>query len=151
MDFYPYELFNAYKAEIAVWQTIKTAFRNEPGMALHSYQLFDNCGNFEQEIDILLVHRTLGLWIIECKGCYINNIESINGYVWTMRNWHKSWERPVRQATQQMFALKNYLEKHLSYSCSLLNFNFRVAIPFINREQWQLKGFHQRPNTRGVV
>ncbi len=150
MDFYPYDICDASRSEISVWQIIKTALRNDPGVAFHRYQIFSKNGKLEREIDILIVHRYLGLWVIECKGCYIDNIESINGSEWRMKNWHKSAEKPVIQAQDQMFKIKNYLSEQLDFD-SLLHFEFRVAIPFISREQWQLKGFHNRLNTRGVV
>ena len=126
MEFYPDNIVDAYNAEKAVWQQVKFVFMDDPGMAFHRYQLFDRYGNLEREIDILIVHRQLGLWVIECKGCYISNLESINGAEWRMKNWHKDREMPVIQAQDQMFALKKHLSKRLNF-CNLLSFQFRVA------------------------
>jgi RNA polymerase sigma factor (RpoD-like family) len=150
MEFSPYEIVDGNKAEKFVWEKVKIAFRDDPGVAFHRYQLFDKHGNLEREIDILIVHRDLGLWIIECKGCRIDNIASITGCEWNMQNWllNKSKERPVIQAQDQMFALKNHLTKSLDFR---LSFNFRVAIPFIRQKEWESKGFHNLPNIKEVV
>ncbi|MBD2436156.1 RNA polymerase sigma factor RpoD [Nostoc sp. FACHB-110] len=150
MKFHPDDIFDAYQAEKAVWQKLKSAFIDEQGEAFHCYQLFDKYGNLQREIDILIVHRQLGLWVIECKGCYINNIQTINGAEWKMKDWYEDWIKPVNQAQAQMFALKNHLQKRLDF-CNSLYFNFRVALPFISHEQWQNKGFANFPNTQGVV
>jgi hypothetical protein len=97
MEFYPDEIVNGYNAEKFVWEKVKIAFRDDPGVAFHRYQLIDQDGNLEREIDILIVHRELGLWIIECKGCRIDNIASITGCEWNMKNWlpGKNKETPV--------------------------------------------------------
>ena len=150
MEFYPKNIDNACNAEKAVWEKVKNAFNSEPGVAFHRYQLFDKNGNLEREIDILIVHPQLGLWIIECKGCYINNIESIKGCEWNMKTWYQPEIKPLIQAQDHMFALKKHLRQRLDF-CNLLSFNFRVAIPFINQEQWQLKGFHNLPHTQGAI
>ncbi len=151
MKFYPDNIFDTNNnAEKEVWQQVKSAFRDNPGEAFHGYQLFDKYGNLEREIDILIVHRQLGIWVIECKGCYINDIEAIKGAEWKMKNWYEDRIKPVKQAQDQMFALKNHLRKQLDF-CASLNFNFRVAIPFISQEQWQNKGFYNLPNIQGVV
>ncbi len=150
MDFYPYDIADAHKAEIAVWQIIKASFKDEPGVAFHCYQLFKRNGNLEKEIDILFVHRYLGLWVIECKGCYIDNIESINGSEWSMNNWYKKKAKPVIQARSQMFVLKDYISSELDFFNSL-HFGFKVALPFISKEQWQSREFGNRSYTRGVI
>jgi DNA-directed RNA polymerase sigma subunit (sigma70/sigma32) len=152
MEFYPYEIVDGYNAEKVVWEKIKIAFKDDPGVAFHSYQLFDKHGNLEREIDILIVHRELGLWIIECKGCRIDNIASITGYEWNMRNWHpeKGKEEPLNQAQKQMFALKKRLIKMLNF-WNLLSFNFRVAIPLISQKEWESKGFHNILNIEEAV
>ncbi|MBE9207125.1 RNA polymerase sigma factor RpoD [Nostoc sp. LEGE 06077] len=150
MKFHPNDISDAYQAEKAVWQKLKSAFIDEQGEAFHCYQLFDKYGNLQREIDILIVHRQLGLWVIECKGCYINNIQTINGAEWKMKNWYEHWIKPVNQAQAQMFALKSHLRQQLEF-CNSLYFNFRVALPFISHEQWQNKGFANFPNTQGVV
>ena len=150
MNFHPHDIFDVPKAEKAVWEKAKLAFRDDVGAAFHSYQIFSINGNLEREIDILIVHRQLGLWVIECKGCHIENIESINGCEWKMKNWHKDIESPIFQAQKQMFAIKDNLRKQLGFS-DLLHFHFRVSIPLVSREQWRVKGFDNRPNTQGVV
>jgi RNA polymerase sigma factor (sigma-70 family) len=152
MEFYPDEIVDGYNAEKFVWEKVKIAFKDDPGVAFHRYQLIDTYGNLEREIDILIVHRELGLWIIECKGCRIDNIASITGCEWNMQNWHleKGKEEPLNQAQKQMFALKKRLIKMLNF-WNLLSFNFRVAIPLISQKEWESKGFHNILNIEEAV
>lgn len=150
MDFHPYEPFDQNAAQKAVWEKIKATFKNDPGVAFYRYPIFHRSGNLNREPDILILHRELGLWVIECKGCRIDNITGIQGHEWTMKNWHSRIETPVAQAEDQMFALKNKLTERRE-TRGLMTFNFRVGLPFIKREDWQANKFHNFPSTQGVV
>lgn len=96
------------------------------------------------------MHREYGLWVIECKGCEISNIASIQGHEWKMNNWHSEIETPVAQAEDQMFAIKNRLTERRE-TRGLVSFNFRVVLPSVKREEWQSKGFDNFLSTQGVV
>lgn len=150
MEFYPYEPFDQNKAQRSVWEKLKSAFKDEVGVAFYRYPIFHRNGNLHREPDILLVHREYGLWVIECKGCYINNIASIQGHEWKMNDWHSEIETPVAQAQDQMFAIKNKLTGRTE-TCGLVSFNFRVVLPFVKYEEWQSRGFDNFPSTTGVV
>lgn len=150
MEFHPYEPFDQNKAQKAVWDKLKSAFKDEDGVAFYRYPIFHRNGNLHREPDILLVHREYGLWVIECKGCYINNITSIQGHEWKMSNWHSEVETPVAQAEDQMFAIKNRLTERRE-TRGLVSFNFRAALPLVKHSEWQSKGFDSFPSTQGVV
>jgi len=150
MEFHPYESFDQNKAQKEVWERLKTAFKDEPGVAFYRYPIFHRNGKLNREPDILILHREYGLWVIECKGCYISNIASIQGHEWSMKNWHSEIETPVAQAEDQMFAIRNKLTERRE-TRGLVAFNFRVVLPFIKRDEWQSRGLHDFPSTQGVV
>jgi hypothetical protein len=74
MKFYPNEIDNAYAAEKVVWQKLKIAFKDDPGVAFHRYQLFDKYGNLEREIDILIVHPLVIEATLILKGLDVFNL-----------------------------------------------------------------------------
>lgn len=150
MEFHPYEAFDNNKAQRKVWDWIKEVFKDEPGVAYYRYPIFYRNGKLNREPDILILHRELGLWVIECKGCYIDNIASIQGHEWRMNRWHSEIETPVAQAEDQMFAIKNKLTERRETRDSMA-LNFRVALPFVKRNEWESKGFDNFPSTQGVV
>ncbi|MBD2771396.1 NERD domain-containing protein [Iningainema tapete] len=150
MEFFPYEPFDNNQAQKKVWDSIKEAFKDDPGVAYYRYPIFTRSGRLNREPDILILHRELGLWVIECKGCKIDNILSIQGHEWRMNNWYSEIETPVAQAENQMYAVKNKLTD-CEETRGLVSFNFRVALPFISKQEWQTKGFHDLPSTQGVV
>ncbi|MBD2060760.1 NERD domain-containing protein [Funiculus sociatus GB2-A5] len=150
MEFHPYEAFDNNKAQRKAWAWIKQAFKDDPGVAYYRYPIFYPSGKLNREPDILILHRELGLWVIECKGCYIHNIASIQGHEWKMNNWHSEIETPVAQAEDQMFAIKNKFTAS-NRTHGLVSFNFRVVLPLVSHNEWQSKGFHDFPSTQGVV
>ncbi|MEO0686779.1 MAG: hypothetical protein AAFY76_17490, partial [Cyanobacteria bacterium J06649_11] len=69
MEFFPYEPFDKNQGQNKVWEWLKEAFKDESGVAYYRYPIFTKNGNLNREPDILFLHRELGLWVIECKGC----------------------------------------------------------------------------------
>lgn len=151
MDFFPYEPFDNNKAQSNVWKWLKEAFKDEPGVAYYRYPIFTKTGKLNREPDILILHRELGLWVIECKGCSIDNIKGIQGHEWQMNNWYREIETPVAQAEDQMFAIQNKLTERRETRGLITSFNFQVALPDVKRQDWESKGFHEFPSTQGVV
>ena len=150
MEFFPYEPFDQNEAQIKVWNWVKEAFKNEDGVAYYRYPLFTNTGRLNREPDVLILHRDLGLWVIECKSYSIDNIFAIQGHQWLMSDWYQEAETPVAQAEDQMFALKNKLEQRRE-TRGKINCNFRVALPNIRKREWENTIFCQLPSTEGVV
>jgi superfamily I DNA and RNA helicase len=138
MNFHPLEPFDANSAQRHVWDNLKEAFRDEDGVAYYRYPIFVRGGR-HREPDILLLHRALGLWVIECKGCRIANVAAVEGHEWRMADWHEGAERPLLQAEDQMFAVKNRYEDRRE-TRDLLSFHFCVALPFVTRAEWQGRG-----------
>jgi hypothetical protein len=74
-------------AEVETWKALKLALASDEGICYHRYPVF-SADRSRREPDILILHRQWGLYIIECKGCRIENIDEIRGQVWKMRDWH---------------------------------------------------------------
>jgi superfamily I DNA and RNA helicase len=149
MEFHPSEPFDSNRAQRNVWDSLKQALAEDRGVAYYRYHIFPRGRMRHREPDILILHPALGLIIIECKGCRIENIAAIQGAEWTMQNWHDECETPLEQAADQMFAVKGrYLERRETRD--LLAFHFTVALPFVTRAEWQAKGF-DRLTEGGVI
>lgn len=151
MDFFPYEPFDDNQAQKQVWNWLKEAFKDEEGCAYYRYPIFTKTGRLNREPDILMLHRSLGLWVIECKGCSIGNIKCIQGHEWQMNNWYREIDTPVAQAEDQMFAIQNKLTERRETRGLITSFNFRVALPKVKQKDWESERFHQLPSTQGVV
>jgi hypothetical protein len=149
MSFHPYEPFDQNSAQRIVWELVRSVFANDSVVAYYRYPIFSRAGKLLREPDILIVHRELGILVIECKGCRIENIQSVQGHEWKMANWHSEIETPVAQAEDQSFVLKNKLDERRE-TRNLMTFHFYVALPFVSRSEWQSKGLNT-PATQGVV
>lgn len=150
MEFFPYEPFDNNECQHKVWEWLKTAFKDDEGVAYYRYPIFTRSGRLNREPDILMLHQELGLWVIECKSYGIGNISGIQGHEWQLNQWYNERETPVAQAEDQMFALKGKLDERKE-TRGKVNCNFRVALPNIKQKEWENTGFHQLPSTEGVV
>lgn len=148
--FQSFASLNPNTAEIKFWESLKKTFQNDPCVAYFRYPIFKRTGNLVKEPDFIFMHRELGLWVIECKGCGIANIASIEGYQWKMSNWHREEELPVLQAEDGMFAIQGKLTERRE-TRGLVSFHHRVVLPFVRVQEWQEKGFLDLPCTSGVV
>ncbi|MCK5725598.1 MAG: NERD domain-containing protein [Thiotrichaceae bacterium] len=147
---HPYEAFGANMGEKKVWDWVKEAFRADEAVIYYRYPIFSQLGNLIKEPDILMLHREYGLWVFECKGCHINNIQSIQGHEWVMSDWYSESMKPIFQAEDQMFAIKNKLDERRETRDKVFC-NFRVALPFVKLNEWKEKNFHKRPSTGCVL
>ena len=149
MDFFPYHPFDRNEAQEKLWNWIKKAFSQDEGVAYYRYPIFTQAGRLYKEPDIIVLHREYGLWVFECKGCQIHNIESIQGHEWQMLDWYDERITPLQQAEDQMFALKNRLNRRETRN--LIAIEFRVALPLITREEWTASGWSELPSIGGAV
>jgi superfamily I DNA and RNA helicase len=150
MEFFPYEAFDNNPVQKKLWEWLKEAFKNDPGVAYYRYPIFTRIGKLNREPDILILHQEFGLWVIECKSYCINNISAIQGHEWQMNNWYNESETPVAQAEDQMFAIKNKLDERRE-TRGKINFHFRVALPNVKQKEWEERKFHELPSAQGVV
>lgn len=145
MEFHPHETPDSNSAQRYVWDNLKQAFKEDPGDAYYRYHIFPRNRIRRCEPDILLLHQTLGLFILECKGCKIENLEAIYGCEWRMTNWYEESETPLQQAEDQMFAVKGRYDERRE-TRELVSYHFAVALPHITRAEWKQKGFAELTN-----
>lgn len=150
LEQYPFEPLPGESSERKVWEWLKKAFKEDEAVIYYRYPIFTQQGNLMREPDILMLHREYGLWVFECKGCAVHNIHSIQGRDWHMNDWYAETIQPSAQAEDQMFALKNKFESNRDIRGKLA-FNFRVALPEVQRKSWEKKGFHELPAAGGVL
>ncbi|MGF1479066.1 MAG: DEAD/DEAH box helicase [Cyanophyceae cyanobacterium] len=145
MDFLVYEPFNNNEAQKKVWGWLQDAFKDEAGIAYYRYPIF--AAGINREPDILMLHRQLGVWVIDCQEYAIDSIATIEGDEWQMNDWQRETETPVVQAEDKLFAVQSKLTGRRETRGLLDSLHFRVALPHIERHQWETRGFHQRPAT----
>ncbi len=150
MDFYPYERLDNNQSQNKLWDWLKEAFKEDDGVAYYRFPIFSKQGKLNREPDILMLHRELGLWVFECKGCSIDNIQGIQGQQWQMNNWYDESITPVAQAEDQMYAIKTKLDEKRE-SRGKVNCNFRVALPNVKKKEWKEKDFDQLPTVGCVL
>ncbi|AGB17410.1 DNA/RNA helicase, superfamily I [Halovivax ruber XH-70] len=133
-------------AELAVWERLKGAFdATDEGVAYHQYPIVDKGGEtFDHEPDIVLLHRDLGLLVIEVKGYRIDHIDRIEGHTWYLQNISQSRSTPHQQARNQALFLRRFFTSEPALSdldgCRV-PVNTFVALPNITRDEWEGRGF----------
>ena len=139
-------------AEKLVWEALKSTLGNDEGICYFRYPIF-SADRSRREPDFLILHKQLGLYVIECKGCYIGNIEKIDGPLWLMKDWHSSVENPYMEAEDQMYPIIN---KFMTESTlrkgryPVIQGHSFIALPFISKAEWVEKGLNislAAPNT----
>ncbi|OUL33311.1 hypothetical protein BV372_16595 [Nostoc sp. T09] len=134
-------------AEKMIWNALKEALAQDEGICYHRYPIF-SADRSRREPDILLLHKHWGLYVIECKGCKINNIERIDGQVWIMNDWHSSQETPYAQAEDQMFSVSNKFKNERGLrkgKSELIQGHVFIGLPFISKTEWREKGLDLSP------
>ncbi len=144
---------NPNYAEKEVWDALKLALINDEGICYHRYPIF-SADRSRREPDILILHREWGLYIVECKGFRIENVESSEGPVWKTKKWHSNQETPYTQAEDQMWAVmgkfKNESGLRRKRECVIQGHTF-VGLPFIRRAEWTEKGLDISPASPGTL
>lgn len=85
-----------------------------------------------REIDLLLIHDEIGVFLIEVKGIGIDAIKSISPTNWGIDNRDTS-ESPLLQAYRQYEGLRDFLKPHV---LRLPFIAVTVCLPKISRVQW---------------
>jgi len=150
MQFVPEDLTDAALSEAAVWASLKEAFQDAEGVAYHRFPVYRPDGLYGYEADIVLVFREAGIYVIECKGYRIEHIDRIEGHRWHLRDWTYDVGRPVQQARDQMFALKNWLSSTPGLGDGA-QLHHAVALPFVERSEWECAALDQAPVDGAVL
>jgi len=141
MEFVWSESGDTNYSEIEIWKALKPALVEDEGICYHRYPIF-SADRSRREPDILILHRQWGLYIIECKGCRIDNIERIDGPAWIMKDWHSSKETPYTQAEDQMWAVLGKFKNEPALRKGrrdLIQGHVFIGLPFITRAEWKSK------------
>ncbi|TNE90389.1 MAG: hypothetical protein EP330_08720 [Deltaproteobacteria bacterium] len=147
MEFHPEEPFDHNLGQRVVWERLKEALAGLEGHAYYRFPVFQDGAFYRYEVDVLLVLRDYGVIALEVKGCKIENISSIAGSAWTMRDWYQDTEAPGAQVDEQAFALRDLLANRSELSA--VRVHSRVVVPLVARVDWVRKGF-ELPSTRNV-
>ena len=143
-------------AELNVWERLKRAFdANDDGVAYHQYPIVDKGGEkFDHEPDIVILHRELGLIVIEVKGYKIEHIDRIEGHTWHLRNVRQARSTPHQQARNQAMFLRSFFASEPALSdlngCRVPANTF-VALPNVTRDEWKARGFDGPAAPRPLV
>lgn len=133
---------NGLLPEKKIWKGIVQAFANDCCIAYWRYPLFSSNGEQRKEPDILLLHQTLGVIIIEVKGLTINQIHSIDGHLWSYNHFYEDCGNPYEQAENHLFSFLSMVDRQPEIRRRVTG-RALVALPNIDRQQWQEKGFSQ--------
>ncbi|WP_435365573.1 DNA/RNA helicase [Haloarchaeobius sp. DYHT-AS-18] len=143
-------------AEQSVWQAITRAFGpGDEGVAYWRYPIIDPNGeSFDREVDFLLLHRDIGLVVVECKGYQPDHIAAIEGDRWRLQGTRQSSATPYTQARDQGFRLVRHLRKEPTLvddrgNCTV-PLHFFVALPNVDREAWDRR-FGGLPSAPPVI
>ncbi len=151
MEFHPNLPIDRNKAQRLIWNALKNALSKEEGVAYYRYPIFSGRGSRRREPDFLILTRRLGVWVLEAKGCHIDQILAIEGHDWQMINWYCETMSPVAQVEDQMFAVKNVLEQDRRLRKLNIPLEYRVVLPFIKKDEWRSRGYNDHPSLKGIV
>lgn len=129
-------------AEEEIWKYLKVALLSDDGICYHRFPIFST-DRSRREPDILIVHRQWGVYVIDCKGYKIDNIQSIQGKTWNLRNWKSTKEEPVSEAEDQMYAVlgKFKTDSRLRQGRKdLIQGHIFIGLPNITESQWLESG-----------
>ena len=147
MEFVWSESGDTNYAEIEMWKALKLGLISDEGICYHRYPIF-SADRSRREPDILILHRQWGLYIIECKGYRIENVERIEGPRWIMKDWHSSDETPYTQGEDQMWAVLGKFKHESSLRRGrhdLISGHVFIGLPFITKAEWKDKGLDLSP------
>jgi len=151
MRFHPNYPNDNNRGQRLVWHALKNAFERDEGVAYYRFPIFTTTKRGRSEPDFLMIHRRFGVWIFESKGCLIGNIRSINGHEWEMQHWYGESMSPVSQVEDQLFEVKNLVERDPELAKLKVPFEYRVVLPFVTTKEWSDKRYDRHPSTNGVV
>jgi len=138
-------------AESTVWDAIRNAFMERECIGYWRYPIFCKNGENRKEPDIFIVDRELGLITIEVKGILIDQITSINGHKWTIKDLYDySYENPYEQAENQLWAIINHCNNEPAIR-NRISGRSLVALPLIAEDQWLQKGFDRLPSCPPII
>lgn len=148
MNFHPESIFDTNQGENAVWTELRAALAGHYGDTFYRLPIIDSEGRFVFEPDIVVALRGCAPLVLECKGCRLDDIKSIQGAVWLMaESWYRAQETPFNQARSQAIALGKMLAGAATPAPMVHSL---VVLPFITRENWEAR-FGALGYTSGIL
>ena len=148
MNFHPESIFDTNQGENAVWTELRAALAGHYGDTFYRLPIIDSEGRFVFEPDIVVALRGCAPLVLECKGCRLDDIKSIQGAVWLMaESWYRAQETPFNQARSQAIALGKMLAGAGTPAPMVHSL---VVLPFITRENWEAR-FGALGYTSGIL
>ncbi|WP_461534715.1 DEAD/DEAH box helicase [Spongorhabdus nitratireducens] len=137
-------------AEKKVWNSLSRQFASDTCLAYWRYPLFSNVGERRKEPDILMLHQSLGVVVIEVKALKIDQITGIDGHLWQFRNFYTDSGSPYEQAENHLFEFLAMSDRQPELRRRVAG-RALVALPEIKRSEWQAKGFDKHPCCPPVI
>ncbi len=138
------------KSEEKVWEAVKETFNLRECIAYWQYPIFSRTGESRKEPDILIVDRELGIIVIEVKSITINQILSVNGHQWELKDFYTTHISPYKQAENQLYSILGYCDREEIIRRQVQG-KAIVALPSITKAQWQSSGFDRLPNCPPII
>lgn len=129
-------------AEEEIWKYLQVALSTDDGICYHRFPIFST-DRSRREPDIFMVHRQWGIYVIDCKGYKIDNIQRIDGETWNLTNWKSTKEEPVSDAEDKMYAVlgKFKTDSRLRQGRKdLIQGHIFIGLPNITKSQWRERG-----------
>ncbi|MNX71830.1 LexA repressor [compost metagenome] len=136
--------------EQRVLQALREAFRQDEGLCFLRYPFFETRGRYRHEPDILILHRELGLLIIEVKDLEARHVLGLDGHTWQMVDWYKEHEEPYAQAEAQMWTALRHFNREPALRDRLRQ-HALVALPNVTHSEWAAKGFTFLPCNPAIL
>ena len=141
---------NGEAGEKKVWEVVKKAFRNSDCLGYWRYPVFSSTGKGRKEPDILIADKSLGLLVLEVKAINIQNIITIQGHQWQMRDFYSDYIQPYRQAENQLYAVAGWCDTDPIIRRRVAG-RAVVALPYITRGEWEGRGFDKLPSSPPIL
>jgi superfamily I DNA and RNA helicase len=107
-------------------------------------------GKARQEPDILIVDREFGLIVIEVKSISIDQIVTIWGHCWQLKNFYTQTIRPYEQAENQLLTLLEFSDREPLLQ-GQVTARVLVALPSITQFEWENRDFHLLPSCPSIL
>lgn len=136
--------------ERTVWEAVKRAFMGRNCIGYWTYPIFNRLGQSRKAPDIFIVDKELGLIVIEVKGVTIDQITRIDGGHWRFQNFYTESANPYRQAEDALWAILTYCNSESNIRGRVTGRSI-VALPLVQQEEWQNRGFDSSPNCPPII
>lgn len=140
MDFIWSDSGDTSIAEKEIWKYLKIALAKEEGICYHRYPLI-SADRSRREPDILILHPKWGLYVINCKGYKIEDIDRIYDSNWILTNGTQ--DTPLDQADDQMWFVAGKFRNESALRKKredIIQGHVFIGLPFITYAEWKAKG-----------